>query len=413
MTSADTGTTDGQLESPSLIGQELPLDIGAVAHGGHCVARHEGRVIFVRHAIPGERVLARITEGEADSRFLRADAVEVLSRSPDRVQRPCPYAGPELCGGCDFQHVSLPRQRSLLADVVREQLERLAGIDWPVRVEPVPGDVDGLRWRTRVGFVAAANGKPGLRRHRSHDVIPVADCLIGHTELPDVTSALDAGAASAQAVVSGTGERVVVTDPKAAPVVTEQAAGRTWQLHASDFWQVHPGAADALVAAVIDGLQPAAGERCWDLYAGVGLFAGALAERIGLGGAVVAVESHRRAAESARRNLADLSQVRVVTERVDRFARSRIAQGRLDLVVLDPPRAGAGAAAIRGITKRRPRAIAYVACDPAALARDLATLSEGGYELVSLRAFDIFPMTAHVECVAICERRPSASERNT
>lgn len=403
MTSADSRVTNEQLESPSLVGREFPLDIGAVAHGGHCVARHEGRVIFVRHAIPGERVLARITEGEPDSRFLRADAVEVLSPSPDRVQPPCPHAGPGLCGGCDFQHVSLPRQRSLLADVVREQLGRLAGIDWPVAVESVPGDIEGLRWRTRVGFVAAANGKPGLRRHRSHDVIPVADCLIGSTELPDVTSALNAGAASAQAVVSGAGERVVVTDPKTAPVVMERAAGRTWRVHAGDFWQVHPGAADALVGAIIDGLQPAEGERCWDLYAGVGLFAGALAERVGPGGAVVAVEAHRRAAESVRRNLADLSQVRVVTARVDRFVRSRIAQGRLDLVVLDPPRAGARAGIIRAVTKRRPRAIAYVACDPAALARDLATLGEGGYQLVSLRAFDIFPMTAHVECVAICE----------
>lgn len=406
MTSNDSGVTREPVESPSLVGQEHELVIGAVAHGGHCVARHEGRVVFVRHAIPGERVIARITEGEFHSRFLRADAVAVLTASPDRIEPPCPYSGPGRCGGCDFQHVSVTRQRSLLAEVVREQLQRLAGIDWPVEVESVPGDMHGLRWRTRIGFVAAAGGQPGLRKHRSHDVIPVADCRIGSAALPDVTPALQAGATAAEAVISASGEPVVVTDRKIAPVVTERAGGRDWQVHAGDFWQVHPGAADALVDAVVDGLQPAPGERCWDLYAGVGVFAGALAERVGAGGAVVAVESHRRPAESARRNLADLEQVRVVAERVDRFVRSRIAQGRLDVVVLDPPRAGAGAAVVHGICRRRPRTIAYVACDPAALARDLATLGQLGYQLVSLRALDIFPMTAHVECVAVCERRP-------
>jgi len=388
----------------SLVGIELELDIGPVAHGGHCVARHLGRVVFVRHAIPGERVRARVTEGHDDSRFLRADAVTVLRRSADRVEPPCPYSGPGRCGGCDFQHVSLPRQRLLLADVVREQLERLAGVSWPVEVEPVPGDTGGLRWRTRVGFVAAPSGQPGLHKHRSHDIIAVDDCRIGSASLPDVTPALAAGAKEALAVISSTGESVVVTDRATAPVITEAAAGRSWQVHAGDFWQVHPGAADALVAAVVEGVRPAAGERCWDLYAGAGMFAGVLAERVGGDGAVIAVESHRRTARSAAHNLAEMPQVRVVAEPVDRFVRSRIAQGRLDVVVLDPPRAGAGAAVVRGIVARSPRVIAYVACDPAALARDLATLKTFGYELVSLRAFDLFPMTAHLECVAICKQ---------
>ncbi len=102
----------------SLAGLDVELEIGPIAHGGHCVARHEGRVVFVRHAIPGERVLATITEGAEDSRFLRADAVEILTASGDRVEAPCPYAGPDACGGCDFQHVALERQRSMLADVV-------------------------------------------------------------------------------------------------------------------------------------------------------------------------------------------------------------------------------------------------------------------------------------------------------
>jgi tRNA/tmRNA/rRNA uracil-C5-methylase (TrmA/RlmC/RlmD family) len=203
-------------------------------------------------------------------------------------------------------------------------------------------------------------------------------------------------------VLSSTGERVLVPTGTVPPEITEQAAGRRWKVAAGDFWQVHPGAADVLVDAVTAGLGPRAGERCWDLFAGVGLFSAPLAGAVGDGGGVVAVEGHRRAAALAERNLADLPQVRVVTRQVDRFVRSRIAQGRLDLVVLDPPRSGAGRGVVRVVAEKRPRGIAYVACDPAALARDLATLRSAGYAVHSLRAFDIFPMTHHVECVAIC-----------
>jgi tRNA/tmRNA/rRNA uracil-C5-methylase (TrmA/RlmC/RlmD family) len=362
--------------------------------------------VFVRHAIPGERVRATITEGSATARFLRADAVDIVSPSADRVAPPCPYAGPDRCGGCDFQHVALDRQRSMLADVVREQLQRLAGIDWSGEVEAVPGDTGGLRWRTRVRFTATGDGRPGLLKHRSHDVVAVDDCRIGVTDLPDVSEALRRGAPSAEAVVTATGERVVLTPGASPPLVTELAVGRRWSLHADDFWQVHPGAADVLVQAVLDGAEPAQGERCWDLFSGVGLFAAALAQRVGPDGAVVAVETRLRAVNHARANLADLPHIRCVHDRVDRFVRSRIAQGRLDVVVLDPPRAGAGATVVRAIARQSPRVIAYVACDPAALARDLENLNRSGYELTGLRAFDIFPMTHHVECVAICRRRP-------
>jgi tRNA/tmRNA/rRNA uracil-C5-methylase (TrmA/RlmC/RlmD family) len=388
----------------SLVGNRVEVDVGAVAHGGHCVARHEGRVIFVRHAIPGERVVAMVTEGHQGSSFLRADAVEIVSASSDRVSRPCPHAGPDACGGCDFQHVRLDRQRSMLADVVAEQLQRLAGIALRVEVEAVPGDSEGLRWRTRVRFAATPDGRPGLRKHRSHAVVAVDDCRIASTELPRVDDATRQGSAFADSVLTSTGDRVVLADRDPAPVVTERAIGRTWRLQANDFWQVHPGAADTLVAAVLEGARPLAGERCWDLYSGVGLLAGALGERVGTAGGVVAVESRRRASQHARHNLADLPQVRCVADRVDRYVRSRIAQGRVDVVVLDPPRSGAGAGIIRAVANRRPRVIAYVACDPAGLARDIATLRSTGYELSSIRAFDIFPMTQHVECVAVLRR---------
>jgi len=388
-------------DDASLVGHELELDVGAVAHGGHHVARHDGRVVFVRHALTGERVRVRVTEGNQESRYLRADAVEVLAASTDRVRRPCPYAGPGKCGGCDFQHVRLSRQRAMLAEVVAEQLQRLAGIDWSGTVEAAPGDDEGLGWRTRIRFAATEDGRPGLRRHRSDEVVAVDNCRIAHPGLPDVRAALRDGAAQAQAVVSSTGEQVVVTDPTHAPTVTERAVDRYFRVHAGDFWQVHPSAAAMLAEAVITGLQPRAGERCWDLYSGVGLFAAYLGVRVGESGAVLAVESHRRSLDDLAANCADQPAVRPVRARVDQFVRSRAAQGRLDLVVLDPPRKGAGAAVVRAIAKQRPRAVAYVACDPAALARDLATFASVGYEMERVRAFDIFPMTHHVECVAV------------
>ncbi|HLS45836.1 MAG TPA: TRAM domain-containing protein, partial [Ornithinicoccus sp.] len=166
------------------VGAKLVLDIGPVAHGGHCVARHAGQVVFVRHTLPGERVAAVVTEVGAGGKFLRADAVEVLRAAPQRVLPPCPWAGPGRCGGCDWQHVDLAAQRELKAAVVVEQFARLAGLDLaahlgrPVVVEPVPGDDDGFNWRTRVEFAVGPDGRPGLRRHRSHEIVEIGDCLI-------------------------------------------------------------------------------------------------------------------------------------------------------------------------------------------------------------------------------------------
>jgi len=391
--------------------------------------------VFVRHALPGERVRAVVTEGRDRDRYLRADAVDVLTASPDRVDAPCPYARPGACGGCDWQHASLPAQRRLKAAVVEEQLRRLARLDLPVEVEEVPGARDGLGWRTRVQFAVDPAGRAGLRRHRSHDVVPVDRCLIAHPLLEQigVEGRRWPGVASVEAVISAeAGERTVVVrpldpatrvrlprlDPEVSVLLDtgaarreklrgrgrlhEQAVGRSWRVSAGGFWQVHPGAADALTAAVLDMLEPREGERALDLYAGVGLFAGALATRLGSTGRVTAVESDARAATDARRNLHDTPWVRIVEGRVDRVLRRDLAP--VDLVVLDPPRSGAGRAVVDAVTALAPRAVAYVACDPAALARDVALLAGQGYELRRLRAFDIFPMTHHVEVVALLVR---------
>jgi tRNA/tmRNA/rRNA uracil-C5-methylase (TrmA/RlmC/RlmD family) len=223
------------------------------------------------------------------------------------------------------------------------------------------------------------------------------------------------------AAAVGSGERIVRTAAGAdgrlrtldGGALHEAAAGRHWRVSPGVFWQVHPHAADVLTDAVLDGLRPEPGERALDLYAGVGLFAGSLASAVGLAGNVIAVESSPVAATDAAHNLADLPQAQLIRADVAAAlanpARFGLA-GQVDIVVLDPPRSGAGAKVVRAICGRRPRAVAYVACDPAALARDLATFADEGYQLGQLRAFDLFPQTHHVECVAIVRPADTSPE---
>lgn len=392
----------------SSVGDVIEVAVGAVAHGGHCVARLDGRVVFVRHALPGERVRARITEGGETARYLRADAVKVLEASPHRVPPPCPHARPGGCGGCDWQHVELAEQRRLKAAVVAEQLRRLSGIGREVVVEELPGSPDGLGWRTRVRHAVDAEGRLGFRRHRSHAVEQVEGCPLAHPALGDDAACARTWGGAAEvalAVAPAQALPIAFVDGVAAGKrirVLEQAAGREWRVTGPGFWQVHPAAADTLAAAVLDALAPQPGEAGLDLYAGVGLFAGVVAQAVGPTGAVVAVESSEPACKDARRNLHDLPQVRIAHARVDAWLRGDEAAslGGVDIVVLDPPRSGAGRAVVEAIAGRAGRAIAYVACDPAALARDLATFAALGWRLDTLRAFDAFPMTHHVECVA-------------
>jgi tRNA/tmRNA/rRNA uracil-C5-methylase (TrmA/RlmC/RlmD family) len=359
------------------------VDVGPVGHGGICIAHApDGRAVFVRHALPGERVRLAVTEER--SSYLRADAVEILDASPHRVTPPCRWAGPGRCGGCDWQHVELSEQRRLKADVVVEQFRRLAKLDLVVTVEPVPGDLAGLHWRTRMRLAVDDQGVAGLLRHRSHDVEPIADCLLAHRDLP-VASVV------AQSWPDRDGVELTTTD-----VAT--AVGREWRIPPGGFWQVHPGAPDALATAVVDLAAARAADRCLDLYAGAGLFSGALAPLVPAG-AVTAVEADAAGAAAARANLADLANVTVETGRVDRWL--RLAKPRADIVVLDPPRKGLGAAVVEAVAAAGPRRIVYVACEPSSLARDVALFGAQGFGLAELRAYDLFPMTAHVECVAL------------
>jgi tRNA/tmRNA/rRNA uracil-C5-methylase (TrmA/RlmC/RlmD family) len=398
--------------------ERVELTVGAVAPGGHCVARLDGQVVFVRHALPGERVVAEVTEVHRG--FLRADAVTVLEPAPDRVTPPCPYAGPNRCGGCDLQHVAPAAQLTWKADVVREQLRRIAGLtpaeidELGVRVDPLPGGP--LGWRSRVRYAVDAAGRAGLLKHRSHEVVPVDRCLIAHPAIQQLpvlsadgqrwptaeaveTVASSVGDVAVHAVADGTS----VTE-QGPSVVRELAAGREWQLPLDAFWQVHPAAADTLVGAVLDLLAPKPGERAWDLYGGAGLFAAALADRVGPTGRITMVEASSSGVAAARDNLGDLSQVEVVSAKVETALARRRITGPVDLVVLDPPRSGAGAEVVRALTGVGARAVAYVACDPASFARDVRVFADAGWRLVTLRGYDLFPMTQHVELVALLVR---------
>ncbi len=425
-------------------GSVVRLRIGAVAHGGHCVARHEGRVVFVRHALPGELADVLLTEARERDRFWRGEAVAVVEAAPDRVEPRCEVARPGGCGGCDWQHASLEFQRRSKAEVVAEQLRRLGRTEVEdLVVEPVPGDADGLGWRTRVRYAVDARGRAGLRRHRSHDVVEIAACPIADPEVDavGVPTRRWPGVAAVEVIAARAGdevERLVVVEPTAGtgppangrprlPVLdapaslarrgpggVERLRGRGWvreevlvegrprtfRVSGAGFWQVHPGAAQALLDAVLDAAAPRPGERALDLYCGVGLFAAGLAARVGAGGSVLGVEGEARAVADARRNLHDLPWVRLENAAVTDALKGPDRPDHADVVVLDPPRTGAGREVVEAVAALRPRVVVYVACDPAALARDVATAASGGYRLARVRAFDLFPMTHHVECVA-------------
>lgn len=407
-------------------GKELELDVTNIAHGGISVARHDGRVIFVSDAIPGERVLARITEDSKKS-FWRAETLKVITPSEHRQMHVWSSASvardpDDRAGGAEFGHIEVSHQRELKRQVVVDSLQRFAKIDAPVgndvTVEAIPGADDGTGWRTRVRLHVDESGRPGPYAARSHRVIPV-------TELPLATAAVQEAAPLAAKFVgeehvdiveASTGGARLIVGKQKPTVVTELVGDREFRLADTGFWQVHTHAAETLTAAVQDAIDPAlfdASAHNLDLYGGVGLFAAAVADRFGSSTKITSVESDATATGFASRNLAEWIGADAATGRVERWvaqlASTANAHDRARLraatVVLDPPRSGAGKQVVQSIGGLQPAQIVYVACDPVALARDIGLFAERGYDLTALRAFDLFPNTHHVEAVATLTRR--------
>ena len=394
-------------------GDLVQVTIEKVAHGGHFIARHDGAVIFVRHAIPGENCTIQITS--TGSSFNRADVVSVETPSEFRVEAPCRFANRNGCGGCDFQHISVDHQRSLKSDVIAEQFSRIAKMNLRVEVEEVG---ESTHWRTRAIATTDRNGKLGFYKSRSHSIAPVTDCIIciESMNFSEIASRDFKGDVRVEISASNTGERSIALAPtrgeekarltEGPAVLNENVSERSLEVSQESFWQSHKNAPEVLTQAVLDFAQLKIGEHVLDLYGGVGLFSAAFIDAVGPTGHVDLIEGSKVATADAARNFAAYSNITIATGDVAKLM-PRITAA--DVVVLDPPRDGAGKEAVAQIARLAPRAIVYVACDPAALARDTAYLADHSYSLVKVRAFDLFPMTHHIECVALYTRAEVSS----
>ena len=435
-----------QRDEGDLANREVELDITNVAHGGVFVARHEGRVVFVPDTMPGERVRARIGD-TSHERFWRGEVVKVVEASPERqahvwsaasIERP----SAERAGGAEFGHIRLEHQRELKRRVIEDALQRTAkfspeqiataGADGgPVQLEPVDGETaDGTGWRTRVRLQVDEEGRIGPFAARSHTVIPVDDLPLATDLVQEATpfGQRFPGAESVDVVATGSGaSHVLVNDapvrsgkrtvrPRRRPVpIRERVGEREFRLDARGFWQVHRGAAQTLTAAVQSAVDEALFDpraANLDLYGGVGLLAAALGDRFGSTVRITSVESSETATDDAAENLAEWVGASAVTDRVERYiarlaadaSAAERARLRAATIVLDPPRSGAGREVVGAIASVTPAQVVYVACDPVALARDLAFFAGHGYRLQGMRAFDLFPNTHHVEAVATLTR---------
>lgn len=386
-------------ETPLKVGDRITVEIGPIAHGGHFIARHKGQVIFVRYGITGEEAVVEITSTSA--KLARGDAIEILKPSKDRVVPPCKYAVPGGCGGCDFQHIEISAQLELKRSVIREQFSRLGRIEIDLDVLPAE-PVNGLHWRTRMDFAISKNGKPGLYSARSKEVTEIDKCLIAVEAIND--SAMFArswkGEDRLEVAVSSSGEKNVSRGGRSisGPTQLHEVVGEhTYQISPTSFWQSHSAAPKTLTKLVMDLMALRPGDQVCDLYGGVGLFTAPMAEDVGDIGKVHLIESSHRATQDALKLFEKVKNVVVHSGRVEQ---KLPLINRVDVILLDPPRTGAGEMVVKQMIAKKSRTIVYVSCDPASLARDARALEEGGYHLNHIVGFDLFPMTQHVECVA-------------
>ena len=385
------------------VGDIFETEIEKVAHGGHFIARHEGAVFFIRHGIPGEKCRVVITS--TGSSFNRGDVIEVLTPSPDRVSPPCSYAHRDGCGGCDFQHISMARQRQLKSDVITEQFARIAKMDLHIEVEEVS---PALGWRTRAIATTNSVGRLGFYGARSHNVVPIDDCIImaPDMKMPELAARSWKSNVRIEIAVSSMKERNIALATKESKArltegnqtLHEEVMGKHLEVSQDSFWQSNASAPATLTRAVLDYAELRNGDHVLDLYGGVGLFTSVMVDIVGIDGAIELIEGSKSATADATRNFVMNPNVKIATGDVALHL-PRITSA--DVIVLDPPREGAGKIVVSEIVRLRPRRVVYVACDPAALARDTGYFLEKGYTLSTIRAFDLFPMTHHIECVAL------------
>ena len=386
----------------------LKLKIEKVAHGGVFIARHDNKVVFVSGALPGEVVNAKVVQDTKS--FLRAETLEVIEPSQHRVKHFW-KAALRGAGGAEFGHIALDYQRALKTDVLREALSRMAGLESDVQVEAAPGDdkANGLRYRTRVQLNVDESGTAGPSKVRTNEIVFTRDLPLAVLEIEELGLHLKNfnGVEKIKIAASNTGNLQWSIDKKlnGDAQLIERVAGRTFRLSPGSFWQSHKAAPELLTGCVkefSDLLGFESEKQNLDLYSGVGLFSATLSNSYP-GSKFLAVESAKQAIEDGERSTQDLPNLKFHRADVLKFLRSQSA-GSFDTIVLDPPRSGAANKVVEQLIRLQPRNLIYVACDPVALARDLKTLGEAGYNLKAIRAFDIFPHTHHFETVVALSR---------
>lgn len=386
-----------------MTGDRVELVPETMVAGGDALARtDDGRVVFVAGGLPGERLTVEIVEQHRD--FWKGVAVEVIEPSPHRVAPPCPMLA-DGCGGCQWQHVHVDAQRELKEQIVRDALRRRAHIDDPPMAPTIALPAAG--YRTTARFGVEPGGVLGFRRRHGHDLIDPSGCLVLHPGLDALLGTVRFPAAREVTLRIGerTGERlayarpsaqgatvpdgVVVADNRNRGHYHEEAAGRRWRISAPSFFQARADGADALAAVVTAAAGPGEARAAVDLYAGVGLFAGALVDAEW---SVTAVEGVKAAAADARRNVPE---ARVVHADVAAWRPTAF-----DLVVADPSRHGLGRDGTGVVAATGAAAVLLVSCDPAAMGRDAGLLHDRGYRLESVTPVDLFPHTFHIEVIS-------------
>ncbi|MBI3213198.1 MAG: class I SAM-dependent RNA methyltransferase [Mycobacterium sp.] len=384
----------------------LELEIGPAANGGSCVARHDGRVVFVRYALPGETVRAEVIDERGS--YWHAVAVEILKPAPARVDSLCPIAGVHGAGCCDMAFAEPAALRDIKGEVVANQLQRLGGFGWSGSAEAV-GTVGSTGWRNRVRLEVGADGRAGFHRYHSDELVTDLRCAQVPAGLlddlaPDGVRAgdqlhvvLDDDGAR-HVVCAGKGTRTRVLQGSYEGV--QRVGARSWALPVTAFWQAHRDAAATYSELVAQWAAAEPGMTAWDLYGGAGLFAAALGEAVGSDGAVFSVDTARAGAKAGRVALADLPQVAFVTDSVRRALDSSTLPAA-DIAVLDPPRSGAGREIIDLVAAAHVPRVIHIGCEAASFARDIGLYRGHGYDVEQLRVFDAFPLTHHVECFAL------------
>jgi tRNA/tmRNA/rRNA uracil-C5-methylase (TrmA/RlmC/RlmD family) len=386
------------------------------ATGGGVGRMGDGRVIFVRYSLPGELVDVDIMETTAN--FYRGDAVKIIEASPQRVAAPCSYAHPGGCGGCDLQHASADAQRSWKTGLVEEHLKRIAGVELSVAITPTNSKPEGSRTRLRCGV--DEHGQLGLRQARSHNLVAINSCWISNNIFTPAFGTSWDGAEEVELRAIGNGEPFAVVKRETVRGTMYEVCsllgeplepsthsrvdvhGHVFSVGPRSFWQSHREAPDLLLSTVLNFTDAQPGDHVTDLFSGVGLFSVPLAKAVGPGGRVTAVESSPYAVRDARENGDGLRHLKVREWSVSpRAINDSVGEG--DVVVLDPPRNGMAKGVAEALIRRAPRRVVYVSCDAATFARDLKHMLAGGFELRELRVIDLFPMTEHLELVALLD----------